>query len=163
MRQPFKTDTTQRLDTEAIPSSHVYEHLQTYVKTLPNHDAAQACKSLIEAISHALLKGESHEGLVKRISGERRKKPYTFATLSTEKAKTNIAEIKRLRAFANARPLIPGARKLERYHPEIMVLYQAGASLRDIKFWLLSHKKLIVSHHSVQRYLEAVSADDKTK
>lgn len=136
--------------------SDTYTCLKQLTMNFSHQPQMQLCKLLLEAAGQALLKGESPEKLIQRISKKRNSKLINFSPLSFSEAQKDILEIKRLRRLAHDTPLVPGSRKLEKYHAELMILTQAKASCRDIKLWLFIHKKLVISHHSVYRYLKSV-------
>ncbi len=159
-RQHFETINADRLANGGIANSHLYCHLQQLMGRLADDEISHACRDLIGAMNTALLKGESPEKLVRRIGRKRSPKLYNLRSMTREEAKKELVEIRRLRRLAAAHSPIPGARKLEQYHPEIITLYQSDASYRDIQFWLRAKKGLVVSHHSVQRYLKAVLNHD---
>lgn len=155
-RQHFETVNTNKLVNSNVTNSQLYCHLQQLTLRLTADEISQVCRNLIGAINTALLKGESPEKLVRRIARKRSPKLYNLHSMTKEEAEKDLAEIKQLRRLAQARSPIPGARKLEKYHSEILTLYQSDASYRDIQFWLRAKKGLAISHHSVQRYLQAV-------
>jgi len=144
------------MHTEKTLSSVVYLDLENLLQQLKNTKQSHACIQLIQALCTALGKGESYQNLSLRICKERAKKMQVNKPLGHEEAQSDLAEVKRLRQCYQRRTPIPGARKLERYHQQIQALNHAGASSRDIKFWLFSHKKLAVSHHTVRRYINAL-------
>ncbi|HVV67750.1 MAG TPA: hypothetical protein VHE99_01750 [Gammaproteobacteria bacterium] len=158
MRQAFETENPvkNRLEIDVIGGLHTC--LKQLITALPSGGNARACKRLLEANCSALLRGEHPEKLIRRIGRKRNLKAVCLDALSQEEAQKNTVEIKQLRKLANARPLVPGSRKLERYHSEIISLSTAKASCRDIKLWLFMKKGLVVSHHSIQRYLNAISS-----
>jgi hypothetical protein len=89
---------------------------------------------------------------------ERHRKEASLVALSTTQAQLDIAEVKRLRELAKAKPLVPGKRKLDGYRQEIMTLRQNGASQIDIKYWLLASKGIAVSQPTIHRYLNAIES-----
>ncbi len=157
MRQAFETENSDKNHLEIDAIGDIYTCLKQVIMAMPNNRNGQVCKRLLEATSSALLRGEHPEKLIRRIGRKRNLKTVCLAPLTAEEAQMDTLEIKQLRRLANARPLVPGSRKLERYHSEIMSLSAAKASCRDIKLWLFMKKGLTISHHSIQRYLNAIS------
>jgi hypothetical protein len=141
---------------ETNSNSHIYTQLKRILTMLPEEDNASLYRRLLEAVGAALLQGENPEKLARRIRRKRSPKTLCFTALTAAQAEKDILEMRQLRKLARAHPFIPGARKLERYHGEITALRAGKASYRDIQLWLFAKKGLVVSHHSVQRYLQAV-------
>src|SRR5262249_459336 len=154
MRQPFATENGEEKFLIIGNNSRIFACLKQMIIDLQNQGDAQICKRLLEAVGAALLRGESPENLIRRIGRKRSPKSIYFGPLTATEAEKDILEIKQLRKLTNAKPLVPGARKLERYHAEIKMLHTLKASYRDIQLWLFAKKKLVVSHHSVHRYLK---------
>jgi hypothetical protein len=141
---------------ETASNSSIYTNLKQIITTLPDRGNLRIYRQLLEAVGAALLRGENPGKLARRIGRKRISKTICLVALSIGEAEKDMQEIKQLRKLAKARPLVPGARKLERYHAAIITLRRLKAAYRDIQLWLLAKKGLEVSHHSVQRYLKAV-------
>jgi len=138
-------------------NAKLHQHLQSLRRNLPQADIAQAANTLIDSLLYALANGESPQQLIKRIRRERYKKPMPLSPLASAQAITDIHEVKRLRAIAKAKPIVPGARKLDRYRQEVEQLRKSGASHIDIKFWLLANRGTKVSQPTIHRYLKVIS------
>lgn len=140
-------------------NTKLYECLTSFSETLPKDALWHEFRTLIEALKFALLNGENPVKLSKRIRRERYKKEPSLIPLSEHGATLDIAEVKRLRKLAKATPLIPGARKLDPYRQEIIVLRKNGASQMDIKYWLLASKGVASSQPTIHRYLTALESN----
>ncbi len=160
MRQPTETENTEKLADIISSSSRIYTCLKQLIDTLSGSYDAQVCKCLLEGVAAALLRGESAERLIRRIAKKRNLKIRYMTSLDSQEAKKDVSEMKQLRRLASVRSLVPGTRKLERFHAEIVALHAVKASYRDIQLWLLTKRGFTVSHHSVQRYVKGILAQN---
>ncbi len=137
-------------------NAQLYKYLEAFIRTLPRDKSSEVFNPLMESILFALRNGENPVKLTKRIRRERYKKEPILLPLSDAQAELDIGEIKRLRSLAKMKPLLPGARKLDRYRQEIQQLQQKGASQQDIRIWLRANRNVEVSQPTIHRYLKAI-------
>lgn len=145
-------------DTSNFSNTQLHDYLNSFSKMLPKDAMWDTFKTLIESLKFALLNGENPSRLSKRIRRERHYKKPCLTPLSSTQAKLDIGEVKRLRALAKAKPLIPGMLKLDPYRQEILILRKNGASQLDIKYWLVASKSVVVSQPTIHRYLNALES-----
>jgi hypothetical protein len=145
-------------NTTDLLNAKLYDYLATFEKIVPKDEVWQEFKSLIEALKFALLNGENPAKLCKRIRRERYTNESSLTPLTWQQAASDMVEVKRLRKLAKAKPIIPGARKLDKYRQEIVTLAKQRASQADIKYWLLAKKGVAVSQPTIHRYLMALES-----
>lgn len=138
---------------ENLSSHDLVSALSVLSQSLTDTPVHHTLRLLLVALHDALQEGETPLNLLRRIRRDRRKLPPVTTPLSHSQAQATLAEVRRLRAIARERLTTPGKQKLDPYRQEIDELAKAGASQRDIGFWLRREKRLKVSQATIQRYL----------